>query len=104
MPGGGLPSFSNSSEQGSILRYVLNKLEIIKNTGREFYPVVDLGIYGEINQFSDGDGANAWDMFFEPVSEFSVEDVYNSKNVLLAYDGMKTKNPYLYEQDKKSWP
>ena len=24
---------------------------------------------------------------------------YNSKNVLLAYDGMKTKNPYLYEQD-----
>lgn len=99
MPGGGLPSFSNSSEQGSILRYVLNKLEIIKNTGREFYPVVDLGIYGEINQFSDGDGANAWDMFFEPVLEFSVEDVYNSKNVLLAYDGMKTKNPYLYEQD-----
>ena len=82
-----------------VLRYVLNKLEVIKKTGQELYPVVDLGIYGEVNQFSSGDGRNVWDMYFEPVSEFSVEDVYNSKNVLLAYDGMKTKNPYLYEQD-----
>lgn len=82
-----------------VLRYVLNKLEVIKNTGRELYPVVDLGIFGEVNQFSNGDGANVWDMYFEPVSEFSVEDAYNSKNVLTAYDGMKTKNPYLYEQD-----
>lgn len=82
-----------------VLRYVLNKLEVIQNSGRELYPVVDLGIYGEVNQFCGGDGSNVWDMYFEPVSEFSVEDVYNSKNVLLAYDGMKTKNPYLYEQD-----
>ena len=82
-----------------VLRYVLNKLEVIKKTGQELYPVVDLGIYGEVNQFANGDGRNVWDMYFEPVSEFSVEDVYNSKNVLLAYDGMKTKNPYLYEQD-----
>lgn len=82
-----------------VLRYVLNKLEVIKNTGEELYPVVDLGIYGEVNQFNGGNGANVWDMYFEPVSGFSVENAYNSKNVLPAYDGMKTKNPYLYEQD-----
>ena len=82
-----------------VLRYVLNKLEVIKNTGQELYPVVDLGIYGEVNQFCNGNGSNVWDMYFEPVSEYSVEDLYNSKNVLTAYDGMKTKNPYLFEQD-----
>ncbi len=82
-----------------MLRYVLNKLEIIKNCGRELYPVVDLGIYGEVNQFSNGNGANPWDMYFEPVSEFSVEDAYNSKNVYTAFDAMKSKNPYLFEQD-----
>lgn len=82
-----------------VLRYVLNKLEVIGNTGQELYPVVDLGIYGEVNQFCNGKGSNVWDMYFEPVSKFSIEDIYNSKNVLTAYDGMKTKNPYLYEQD-----
>ncbi len=82
-----------------VLRYVLNKLEVIKKTGQELYPVVDLGIFGEVNQFCNGTGKNVWDMYFEPLSEVSVEDAYNSKNVLLAYDGMKTKNPYLYEQD-----
>ena len=82
-----------------VLRYVLNKLEVIKNTGQELYPVVDLGIYGEVNQFCGGDGRNVWDMYFEPVSKFALEDVYNSKNVLTAFDGMKTKNPFLYEQD-----
>ena len=61
--------------------------------------MVDLGIYGEVNQFCNGNGSNVWDMYFEPVSEYSVEDLYNSKNVLTAYDGMKTKNPYLFEQD-----
>ncbi len=82
-----------------VLRYVLNKLEVINKTGEELYPVVDLGIYGEVNQFCNGNGANVWDMYFEPMSEFSVTDAYNSRNVLTAYDGMKTKNPYLYEQD-----
>lgn len=82
-----------------VLRYVLNKLEVIKSSGQELYPVVDLGIYGEVNQFCNGDGRNVWEMYFEPVSEFSVEDIYNSKQVLTAYDGMKTKNPYLFEQD-----
>ena len=82
-----------------VLRYVLNKLEVIRATGRDLEPVVDLGIFGEINQFCRGTGADVWSMYFEPVSRYSVRDVYNSKNVLLPYDGMKTKNPYLYEQD-----
>lgn len=82
-----------------VLRYVLNKLEVIRSAGRELEPVVDLGIFGEISQFCNGTGANVWDMYFEPVSPYTVREVYNSKNVLLAFDGMKTKNPYLYEQD-----
>lgn len=82
-----------------VLRYVLNKLEVIRSTGRDIEPVVDLGIYGEINQFCRGTGEDVWNMFFEPVSDYTVRDVYNSKNVLLPFDGMKTKNPYLYEQD-----
>ena len=82
-----------------VLRYVLNKLEVIRASGRDLEPVVDLGIYGEINQFSRGRGRDVWNMYFEPVSGYTVRDVYNSRNVLLAYDGMKTKNPYLYEQD-----
>ncbi len=82
-----------------VLRYVLNKLEVIRATGRDLEPVVDLGIFGEVNQFCRGTGQDVWNMFFEPVSRYTVRDVYNSKNVLLAFDGMKTKNPYLYEQD-----
>ena len=58
-------------------------------------PVVDTGIPGDKNQFNGGDGRDVWTMFFEPLGTHSLEEVYDSKNVIVSQEGNVSVNPYL---------
>lgn len=58
-------------------------------------PVLDTAIAGDDNQFNDGVYKDVWGMFFDPVSEYSLDEVYNSKNVIVGMEGKMGANPYL---------
>lgn len=66
-----------------------------KDVNCEILPVVDTGIPGDDNQFNGGNGADVWKMFFEPLGSHSLEEVYDSKNVIVSQEGNVTVNPYL---------
>ena len=74
-PGAGL--FSN-------LIYVLNHLDIAYK--HNFIPIIDMENYPTIyNERKSINGTkNSWLYYFEPVSKYSIEDVYKSKNVILS--------------------
>ena len=79
----------------SNLTFVMNHLLIAHQ--HNFIPVVDMlnfpTIYNEKNKI---DGTlNAWEYYFEPVSRYSLEEVYKSKNVLI------TSNKFIKEFDHK---
>lgn len=60
---------------------------LVKTEGSELIPVIDLQSYK--NQYLDDEEVgkiNAWDKFFKPISDYSVNDVLESQNVILAYD------------------
>lgn len=73
-PGFGL--FSN-------LAFVLNHIKIAKSLG--FVPIVDMQnfptIYNEKNKIFNT--LNSWEYYFDQLSNFSLEEVYKSKNVIL---------------------
>ena len=87
-PGTGL--FSN-------VTFVLNHLKICKKYN--FIPVVDMEnfktIYNEKRKISNTD--NAWEYYFEKLNDFSLDEVYKSKNVLLTSD--KFFNFFSYSMD-----
>ncbi len=58
-------------------------------------PVLDTAIPGDNNQFNDGKYKNVWEMFFKPVTDYSLDEVYNSKNVIIGMEGKMGANPYL---------
>ena len=58
-------------------------------------PVIDTAIPGDDNQFNNATTKDVWGMFFKPVSEYSLEDVYNSRNVIIGMEGKMGANPYL---------
>ena len=76
-PGTGL--FSN-------VTFVLNHLIICKKLG--FIPVIDMEnfktIYNEKNKVKNT--LNSWHYYFEPLNEYTLEEVYRSKNVLISSD------------------
>ena len=71
-PGFGL--FSN-------LSFVLNHIKIAKNSG--FIPVVDMEnfptIYNEKERIFNT--LNSWEYYFDPLSNFTLEEVYKSKSL-----------------------
>lgn len=65
--------------------FVLQGLEHAQKNG--FIPVVDMENYwiGELSSLRKINGtSNAWCYFFNQVSEYSLEEVYKSKNVILS--------------------
>lgn len=76
-PGTGL--FSN-------VTFVLNHLKICQKNN--FIPIVDMEnfktIYNENKKIKKT--YNAWEYYFEKLNKFSLEEVYNSKNVLITSD------------------
>lgn len=60
---------------------------IIHANEKNYTPVVDMENYwvDELSSVRKINGTNnAWEYFFNPVSEFSLEEVYKSKNVILS--------------------
>ncbi len=58
-------------------------------------PVIDTAIPGDRNQFNDGITKDVWGLFFEPISSYSLTEIYNSKNVIIGKEGKMGANPYL---------
>lgn len=79
----------------SIVRWTYTHIRWILEKG--YTPVVDLHSYP--NQYLNSEEENMWEYFFEPVSEISTKEAYESKNVIRASDntiilGESKINPY----------
>ena len=83
-PGGGM--FSN-------LNYVIHHLLISEKFG--FIPIVDMSNYYTFyNEKRPIKGINnAWEYYFEPVSKYSLDEIYKSKNVIIS-DGKTRGNTF----------
>lgn len=81
-----------------LIKFTLFRVEMVCQKNVSYIPVVDLSLKDDDNQFTHGNGDNAWTYFFEPVSEYSLEEVYQSKNVIISKDRLEFFNPYLNEQ------
>ena len=90
-PGAGL--FSN-------LIYVINHLQIAEN--HDFIPIIDMENYPTIyneNKIIDHT-KNSWLYYFEPVSKYSLNEVYKSKNVILSKNEFYDSFTYKIFQNK----
>lgn len=79
----------------SIVRWTYTHVRWILEKG--YTPVVDLHAYP--NQYLNSEKENMWEYFFEPVSEISVGEAYESRHVISASDntillGESKINPY----------
>ncbi len=79
----------------SIARWTYTHVKWFEEKG--YIPVVDLHTYP--NQYLNAETENMWEYFFEPVSEISVQEAHDSKNVISAADngillGESKINPY----------
>ena len=81
----------------NIAANVIGMVQMLKKSHPEIVPVVDLGINKDMNQFTYGNGEDVWRMFFKDISDVSLEEVYNSQNVILDQNSNINFNPYLTE-------
>ena len=81
-PGGGM--FSN-------LNYVVHHLLIAEKFG--LIPIVDMSNYYTLyNEKKSINGINnSWEYYFEPISKYSLTEIYKSKNVIIT-DGRTREN------------
>lgn len=80
----------------SFLFAFLEQMDLVERNN--YIPVVDMQNYK--NQYLEEEKIgieNAWDYYFQPLSEYSLADAYTSKNVILGYDDPCYKGNY----DKK---
>jgi hypothetical protein len=70
---------------------------LIYSDRNKFLPVVDMENYStEYSQFRKLHGSrNAWNYFFEPVSQINVEEAYKSRNVILSDGSRILKNHFM---------
>lgn len=69
---------------GSVLKNCIGELEYAKR--KKYIPVIDyLNYYDHLIQTEEKKGKeNAWEYYFKQVSDFSLDEVYRSKNVIMA--------------------
>ena len=67
----------------ALIANVIGVKQMIRHIRPEFIPVVDLGIARDPNQFAGTTGEDVWEMFFDQLSPYSLEEVYNSQHVIL---------------------
>jgi len=80
-----------------LLTTYLTHLVNLEKIHKKFYPVIDMKTYYFPmihNSEKDVGNINAWEMFFKPLSQISVEEAYLSKNVTLG-------SGYMSENGKK---
>ena len=84
---------------GDMIMRALMKVAMVKEKTGNIIPVIDFSVRGDINQFTGGNGENAWTMYFEQVCDESIDEVYKSKNVIISsHKGWDWYNPYTYEK------
>lgn len=84
----------------SFLFAFLEQLDFVERNG--YIPVVDMQNFQ--NQYLEKckvGKENAWEYYFESLSEYSLEEVYRSKNVILGYDDSCYKGGYEKKYDIK---
>ena len=83
----------------SYLSFVLNHLLISKNN--KFIPIVDMENY--VNPYNEAEKIdntlNSWEYYFNQVSEYSLKEVYKSKNVVLSRDDFHHNMSYQIHLD-----
>ena len=84
----------------SYLSFVLNHLIIAKENN--FIPVVDMqnfvSPYNEKHKIENT--LNSWEYYFEQTSKYKLDEVYNSKNVILSEDFFHAKMSYQIHLNK----
>lgn len=80
-----------------VVRYSVYRMSMLKKKRGNIIPVIDLGEWGDGNQFTK-DGENIWTMFFNQNTNIPLEEVYKSKNVIIADMAQLALNPFLSEE------
>jgi hypothetical protein len=81
----------------ALIANVVGTTQMIRAIRPDFIPVVDLGLANDPNQFAGASGEDVWGMFFEPLSDYSLKEVYNSQHVVLDMTSNLNMNPYMTE-------
>lgn len=81
-----------------MIKFALFRADMAKHKKGRLIPVVDQGGPGDANQFDDGSGENVWTMFFEQLTDIPIDEVYRSRNVILAQERQLYFNPYVLER------
>lgn len=82
-----------------MLKRAFAKIAMVQDKPGNIIPVIDFSVKGDLNQFTLGNGENAWTLYFEQISNISLEEVYESKNVIISsHKGWDWYNPYNYEK------
>lgn len=84
---------------GDMIKHALVKVAMLEEKPDNIIPLIDFSNKEDINQFTNGSGENAWTLFFEQISDISLEEAYESQNVIVSsYRGWDLFNPYIYEK------
>lgn len=82
-----------------MLKRAFAKIAMVQEKPGNIIPIIDFSADGDKNQFTLGNGENAWTLFFEQISEIPLEEVYKSKNVIVSsHKGWDWYNPYNFEK------
>lgn len=81
----------------ALINNVIGVKQMIRALRPDYIPVVDLGIANDPNQFQGTSGEDVWGMFFEQISPYSLQEVYNSQHVILDQNSNLNLNPYMTE-------
>ena len=84
----------------SFLFAFLEQMDFVERNN--YIPVIDMQNFK--NQYLDDDKIgveNAWEYYYNPLSEYSPKEVYQSKNVILGYDDNCYKGNYEQKYDIK---
>ena len=81
----------------ALINNVVGVKQMIRALRPDYIPVVDLGIANDPNQFQGTSGEDVWGMFFEQISPYSLQEVYNSQHVILDQNSNLNLNPYMTE-------
>ena len=81
----------------ALINNIVGVKQMIRHLRPNMIPVVDLGIANDPNQFAGTSGEDVWGMFFEQLSPYSLQEVYNSQHVILDQNSNLNLNPYMTE-------
>lgn len=84
----------------SFLFAFLEQMDYVEKN--RYIPIVDMQSFW--NQYLDEDKIgveNVWEYYYQPLSEYSLEEVYESRNVILGYDDNCYKGNYEQKYDIK---